>query len=62
MRIRSDTNDSASLARDAVSDTGRSLYGEGVGITLEIGMTMASFHFLVVLYGLKCLKELVLQY
>ena len=46
MRIQPDTHDSASLVRDAVSDTGRSLSGEGVDITLGIGMTMASFHCL----------------
>ena len=46
MRIQSDTNDSASLVRDAVSDTDRSLSSEGVGITLGIGMTMAFFHCL----------------
>ena len=46
MRIQSDTNDSASLARDSVSNSGRSLSGEGVGITIGIGMTMASFHCL----------------
>ena len=50
MRIQSDqgsdTNDSVSLARDAVSGTVRSLSGAGVGITLEVEMTTASFHCL----------------